>query len=159
MATLVIESNGRIEKTAVYVNGDQFSGIRELMLNVNEDGTFDCVFVYKGDDEKIYTRNVFTEYLDHIQTRDPSFTEEEAQYLQQLSIESTGAIETTTVAINDEMQDGIVSLFVHIKAPDTQKTTGIRRWFGATSTAGRAEFTADITYRNPDDSIVTESVF
>lgn len=159
MATLVIESNGRIEKTAVYVNGDQISGIRELMMNISEDGTFDCILVYRGDDEKAYTRNVFTEYLDHVQTREPAFTEEEAQYLQQLTVESDGDIGNTTVAINDEMQDGIVSLFVHIKAPDTQNVSGIRRWFGGKASAGRTEFTADITYRNADESIVTESVF
>lgn len=159
MATLIVESNGRIEKTAVYVNGEQLDGIRELMVNISEDGTFDCVLVYSGDDGQLYTRNVFTEYADHVRTREPAFTEEEASMLQQLCIDSDGSVESATVSINDEPQDGIVSLFLHIKAPDTQNNGGIRRWFGGSRSAGRAEFTADITYRNADDSIVTESVF
>lgn len=159
MATLIVESNGRIEKTAVYLNGEQLDGIRELMVNISEDGTFDCVLVYTGDDGTQYTRNVFSEYADHVRTREPAFTEEEASMLQQLSIDSDGSVESTTVAINDEPQDGIVSLFLHVKAPDTQKPTGIRRWFGGAGTKGRAEFSADITYRNADDSLVTESVF
>ncbi|MFN4769139.1 MAG: hypothetical protein ACK5JL_03795 [Candidatus Kapaibacterium sp.] len=159
MATVVVESNGRIEKTAVYLNGEQLGGVRELVVNISEDGTFDCVLVYTGDDGQQYTRNPFTEYADHVQTREPAFTEEEASMLQQLSIDSDGSVESTTVCINDEPQDGIVSMFLHIKAPDTQKPTGIRRWFGGARSAGRAEFNADITYRNSDDSIVTESVF
>ncbi|MFM8438803.1 MAG: hypothetical protein ACKOAX_10020, partial [Candidatus Kapaibacterium sp.] len=156
---LVVESNGRIEKTAVYLNGEQLDGIRELMVNINEDGTFDCVLVYTGDDGTQYTRNVFSEYADHVRTREPAFTEEDAVMLQQLAIDSDGSVESTTVAINEEPQDGIVALFLHIKAPDTQNPTGIRRWFGGARSSGRVEFTADITYRNADDSIVTESVF
>ena len=43
MRTISIESNGRLEKTAVYVNGEQVTGIRELLLSIDEEGTFNAI--------------------------------------------------------------------------------------------------------------------
>jgi hypothetical protein len=43
MRTISIESNGRIEKTAVYLNGEQITGIKELLLSIDEEGIFNAI--------------------------------------------------------------------------------------------------------------------
>lgn len=63
MATFGIESNGRLENTAVYYNGEQLAGLRQVLLNLAEDGTFDAVISYRGEDGRLYTKNPFTDYL------------------------------------------------------------------------------------------------
>lgn len=119
MATFGIESNGRLENTAVYYNGEQLAGLRQVLLNLAEDGTFDAVISYRGEDGRLYTKNPFTDYLENIRTMPPSFTEEEARAMQLLVIESDGNIENTLVYLNDEPLEGIVQLFVNISVPDT----------------------------------------
>jgi hypothetical protein len=61
MRELSIESNGSLEKTAVYINGEQISGIHQLMLHINEDGDFDTILVYEGTDKQMYTKNLFSD--------------------------------------------------------------------------------------------------
>jgi len=147
MPEFSIESNGRIEKTAVYYNGDQLRGVREIMLNLDENGAFDAVVQYQGTDEQLHTKQIFADLLENVQTMEPSFTEEEAAQLRLITIRSDGDINNTFVYINDEEQGGIVSLFLHMKAP------------AQTSQDSRPEFKAEITYRNDDDSLSTEGVF
>ncbi|MDQ1265886.1 MAG: hypothetical protein QG635_1038 [Bacteroidota bacterium] len=157
MATFSIESNGRLDKTAVYFNGEQLGGIKEVFLNLDENGTFDAVLQYEGTDKEIHTKQIFTEYLANVRVVEPTFTEEDADELRLLTVESDGEIESSEVLINDEPQEGIVSLFLHIKSAGNKN--GIRSLFGKKNIPEEVEFRAEITYRNEDDSIETEMIF
>ncbi len=158
MATFAIESNGRLEKTAVYYNGEQLGGIREIFLNMDEDGSFDSIIQYEGVNKEIYTKDIFNDHLDNIRVVEPAFTEEEAENLLLLAIESEGDIESTQVYINDEPQEGIVNLNIHIKGTTTKGS--IRNIFKTKSyIPEESEFRAEITYRNEDDSLETEEIF
>lgn len=160
MATFGIESNGRLENTAVYYNGEQLAGLRQVLLNLSEDGTFDALISYRGDDGQLYTRNPFTDYLDHIRTMPPSFTEEEARSMRLLVIESDGDIEHTLVSLDNQPLDGIVQLFVNISLPDVsaqQRRTFFRRQ--ESSLLERAEFKAEFTFREADGRLTTEPIF
>ncbi len=160
MATFGIESNGRLENTAVYYNGEQLAGLRQVLLNIAEDGTFDALISYRGNDGQLYTRNPFTDYLDHIRTMPPSFTEEEAQTLRQLVIESDGNIEHTLVYLDGQPLEGIVHLFVSISVPDAAPPRGFSLFRTRSSEPlERAEFRAEITFREADGSQTTEPVF
>ncbi len=116
MPTFSVESNGRIEQTAVYYNGQQVKGIKEVFLNLDEDGTFDSVIQYEGSDKEIHTKHIFEERLTNVVFTDPSFTEEDIDnlQLQLLTVESQGDIESCIVYHNDEELDGIVSLYLHV---------------------------------------------
>ncbi|TAL69150.1 MAG: hypothetical protein EPN82_07545 [Bacteroidetes bacterium] len=157
MATFAIESNGRIEKTVVYFNGQQLGGIKEIFLNLDEEGTFDGILQYEGTDKQIRTKQIFSEYLENLKIVEPSFTEEEATELQQLKIDSEGDIEDTIVTINDEELEGIVSLFVHIKSAENKN--GISSLFSKNKIPDHVEFKAEITFRNEDDTTETEEIF
>jgi len=160
MAEFSIEGNGRLERTAIYFNGQQLDGVREVFVNISEDGEFDVLLMYVGSDGQSYTKNVFTDYLDNIQTEPAGFTEEEAQSLNLLTIASDGTLDSTMVARNHEEQFGIVRLYVHIKAPSMPEGGGLRSWFGGTKgIPERAEFVAEITYREDNGEQTTESVF
>lgn len=160
MAEFSIEGNGRIERTALYYNGQQLDGVREVFVNISEDGEFDVLLMYVGSDGQSYTKNVFTDYLDNMRTEPPGFTEDEAQALNLVTIISDGTLDSTVVAINDEEQFGIVRLYVHIKAPSVQQGTGLRSWFGGSkSIPERAEFVAEITYREDNGELTTEGLF
>jgi hypothetical protein len=158
MATLGIESNGRIEKTAVYLNGERIRGLKELFLNLDEQGTFDSIIQYEGSDKNLYTKQLFSDVLTYIVTAEPAFTEEEAVNLQYLEIESNGDIESTNILLNEEPLDGIVSLLLHIKAVESEKGT-LKSIFSSKKQIAGAEFKAQITYRNEDDSLETEDIF
>jgi hypothetical protein len=158
MATFSIESNGRLEKTAIYFNGEQIGGVKEIFLNLDENGTFDSIIQYEGTNKQLYSKNIFNEYLENIKIVEPSFTEEEAQSLQLLTIESDGDIENSVVYFNEEQIDGIVSIFVHIKGVSTNN--GLSSIFSfKKNIPEHVEFRADITFRNEDDSIETENIF
>ncbi len=124
MPELSIESNGLLETTAVYYNGTQLKGVRELLLNLDENGAFDAIIQYKGQDGSMYTRNVLQEYLDNVATTEPAFTEEEAQSMRLLTVDSDGTLEGTIIALDGYRQDGIVSLYVHISGPPNVKLIG-----------------------------------
>lgn len=156
MPTFGIESNGRLEKTALYYNGEQLGGVKELFINLDEDGTFDGVIQYEGSDKKIYTKNLFEEHLVNARFVEPSFTEEEAEELHLITIESNGTIESTMVFEYDEPLEGIISLLIHIKGAETKE--GLRSLFSK-KVPEQAEFRAEITFRNEDDSIETENIF
>lgn len=156
MATLAIESNGRIEKTAVYYNGEQVGGLKEIFLNIDEDGTLDAVIQYEGTNSELYTKNIFEDYLDNLKVVPPSFTEEEASQLTLFVVESNGDIENTLLFINNEPLEGVVNLFLHIKS--SKAKSGISSIFKKNIPAD-IEFKADITFRNDDDSIETERIF
>ncbi len=156
MATLTIESNGLLEFTAVYYNGQQIAGLKELFLNLDELGTFDSIIQYEGTDKKIYTKNIFSDYLDNIKVVPPTFSEEEAAGLVAFTVESNGEIENTMIYSNDETLDGVVSVFVHIKA--TKNKTIINSLLNKGNFED-IEFKAHITYRNEDESIETEDIF
>jgi hypothetical protein len=158
MREFSIESNGSLEKTALYFNGEQLGGVRQLMLHISENGDFDTILVYEGTDKTIYTKNIFTDYLDNIKKVPASFTEEDAQYLRLLAVQSDGELETTMVLINGEPQDGIVDLLVSIERGSAPASTGFSL-FKKQEPTGPATFRAEIQYRNADDSLSTESVF
>ncbi len=157
MATFAIESNGRIENTAVYFNGEQIGGVKEIFVNIDEDGTFDSVLQYEGTDKKIYSKDIFNDFLENVRITEPSFTDEEAENLQNITIESNGDLENTEVFINGEFAEGIINLMIHIKGVENK--TGLKAMFGKSHIPERAEFKAEITFRNDDDSIDVEDIF
>lgn len=160
MRTFGIESNGRLENTAVYYNGEQIAGVREIFLNLDENGTFDAVITYEGTDKKLYSKGIFTDYLENLKVRPPSFSEEEAQRLNLLLIDSDGDIENTTLTINDEPLDGVTELFLHIKSGKTGESAGgIKGLFGAEKQADPTTFRAEITYRYDDGTTETQGIF
>jgi hypothetical protein len=160
MPQLSIEGNGRLERTAIYFNGQQLDKVREVFIHISEDGDFDALIMYVGTDGQHYTKNIFTDYLDNVSTEPPGFTEEEAASLQMLTVDSDGSLESTLLVRNDEEQDGVVRLYVHIKAPTVEEGRGLRSWFGGKKNIPeRAEFAAEITYREIDGSLTTEGVF
>lgn len=157
MATFSIESNGRLEKTAVYYNGEQITGIKELFLNMDEDGTFDAIIQYEGSDKKIHTKDIFFDYFHNVKVTEPSFTAEEAKNLRLFTIESDGIIDNTQLFLDGELLDGVVSVFIHIKP--TENKSGLRTLFNKASIPDIVEFRVEITYRNMDDSLETEDIF
>lgn len=158
MAGIGIESNGRIEKTAVYYNGECLKGIKELFINLDEEGTYDGIIQYEGIDKNIHTKNIFSDYMTNLQIADPPFTEEEALNLQLVEIESGGEIESTMVYQNEEPLEGIVSLFIHIKG--TENKNSLRNLFSSRKNIpDEVQFKAQITFRNEDGSIETEDIF
>jgi hypothetical protein len=159
MVELSIESNGRIEKTAVYINGEQIGGIKELMVHISEDGDFNSVIVYEGTDTVIRTKNLFGEYLDNLRTVEPTFSEEEAQYLNLLTIQSEGMLESTFVLLNDMEQEGITELLLHIRRGDAPQGSLWSRIRGQVPSADGATFRAEITYREANGTLSTENVF
>jgi hypothetical protein len=158
MATFAIESNGRLEKTALYYNGEQVGGVKEIFLNLDEDGTFDSIIQYEGMDKQSYTKNIFRDYLTNIKVTEPSFTEEEAAELQIFEIESDGDIENTLVFLNDENLEGVVSILIHIKS--TQESNSLHKFFaGKKYVPDHIEFKAEIVFRNEDNTLETEEIF
>lgn len=157
MATFSIESNGRLEKTAIYFNGEQVGGVKELFINMDEEGTFDAIIQYEGSDKQIHNKHIFNDYLEHLKIVEPSFTEEEAASLRLFTIESDGDIEDTMLYINDEDVDGVVSVFIHIKAAENQ--SGLKSFFKKNNVPDHPEFKAEIVYREFDDSLETEDIF
>ncbi len=157
MPTFSIESNGRIEKTAVYYNGEQLGGVKEVFLNLDEEGTFDAFIQYEGSDKNIYTKNIFTDYFDNVKIVEPSFSEEDSQALRLLTIDSNGDIEDTEVVINGQDEDGIVNLMVHIKP--SKSNSGIKSFFSSKNVPEHSQFVSEITFRYEDDTIETESIF
>jgi hypothetical protein len=159
MPEFSIESNGRLEKTAIYYNGDQLDKVREVFVNMDEDGTFDAIIQYIGSNNELYTKNIFTDYFENVQTEQAGFSEEEAQSLQMVMISSDGDIENSFVVRNGQEQDGIVSLYIHIKAP-THTSGGLARFFGGQKNIPESpEFKAEITYREDDESTTMERIF
>lgn len=159
MPVFEIESNGMIEDTLIHINGRQISGLKEIFVNIDEDGTFDSLIKYTGSDGKLYTKNIFSDFLDNLQLSAPTLTVEEAQNLRPLTIDSDGSLENTIVAIDDYEQDGVVSLFVHIVAPSGIKKPGFTLFKKEESDYSPGNFVAEITYRNTDNSVETEKIF
>lgn len=159
MATFGIESNGRLEKTAVYHNGQQLSGVKEIFLNLDENGTFDAIIQYEGSDKELYTKNIFTEYLENLKIVEPSFSEEEAQELNLLEIDSDGDIESASVYYNNEQLDGLVSLYVHIKGVKPTKSSIRQLFSGKEDLPDHPEFKTEFVFRNEDNTLDTEAIF
>jgi len=157
MATFSVESNGMLEKTAVYYNGQQIGGIKEVFLSIDEEGAFDAFIQYEGLDKKLYTKQIFTDYFEQVKVVEPSFDEDEAEELQLFTVDSDGELDSTVVYYNDEPLEGIVSLTLHIKGTATQ--SGIKSLFKSKEIPDRPVFTTEITFRNEDDTLETESIF
>ena len=158
MAVLSIESNGLLEKTAVYYNGSQVAGIKELLINIDEEYTFDALIQYEGTDKQIYTKHVFSDYLNNLKTVPPSFTEEESQELQLFTVESNGEIGDTVLYINEESLEGVVSLFLHIKA--SKNKSGFLDFLkNKEISSSDVIFKSEISFRNDDGTIDVEEIF
>lgn len=157
MATFGIESNGMLEKTAVYYNGQQVGGIKEVFVSIDEEGGFDAFIQYEGLDKKIYTKQIFTDYFEQVKVVEPSFDDDEAEELQLFTIDSDGDLENTMVYYNDEPLEGIVSLSVHIKG--TANPSGFKTLFKSKEIPDKPVFTSEITFRNEDDTLETETLF
>jgi len=159
MAEFSIESNGLLPNTAVYFNGQQLREVKEIFLNLDEEGTFDAIIQYGGRDGEVYTKSIFNDYLEELQVTSPLFTEEESRQLTLLTVASDGDIESTYVVINGVEQSGIVSLYVHIKAP-TEVEGGLFHFFdGKKDISDRPEFKAEVVYREENDRLTTEGIF
>lgn len=160
MRTITIESNGRIEKTAVYVNGEQITGIRELLISIDEEGTFNGIISFVNTAGNLLTKQLFTDDLSQLQRREAAFSEEEAMDLRTLTIESDGMLENTSVYVNQEFIDGIISVMVHIMIDAPQKKESVfSRIFSKYSPLMETRFISEIVLRNPDGSEIFESIF
>ncbi len=159
MPELSIESNGRLEKTAVYINGEQCRGIKELFLNLDENGTFDAIIQYEGYDNNIHTKRIFRDSLTALKFSPPAFTEEEAKHLNLLQVDSDGDIENTVVAFNGKELEGLISLFLHLRSA-TAPERGIFDMFTNNKYDSEAAvFKSEFVFRNFDDSISREAIF
>lgn len=160
MRTFSIESNGRIERTALYLNGEQLSGVREVFIHVDEDGTFDAVIEYDGSDGETRVKQLFTDYLDKLKVSPPSFTEEDARYLQLLTIESNGDVSDTVLYYNDVPLDGVVDLLIHIRKGESNTSSLFTSLIkGKRTIPDNETFRAEIMFRNDDDSLEMETLF
>ena len=161
MRTITIESNGRIEKTAVYVNGEQISGIRELLISIDEEGTFNAILSFIGITGELHTKQLFTEDLSTMKRKEASFTEIEAQELRSITIESDGTLDNTTVLINNEFAEGIISLSMHILIDMQQQShkSFLKRLFSKEQSFNETRFITEIVFRNPDGSEQIETIF
>src|SRR5437763_12328906 len=98
MGQLSIVSNGRIENTTVCYNGEALGSVQELMVTLDENGTYMPVIQYIGTDHKIYNRQLFSEPLDAVNVMGPAAEFEEAgDGFHELEVESKGDIESTQV--------------------------------------------------------------
>jgi hypothetical protein len=159
MPELIIESNGRLEKTAVYLNGEQLTGIKELFVSLDETGVFDALLSYKGGDGQEYTKSIFTDYLTAVQVTEPSFTYEDAMALQKITVDSDGDIEDTLIAWNDEELDGLISVYVHIKARAEENSSIFDKLMNKKKTPVGVQCKAELVFREEDDSEHLETVF
>lgn len=160
MASFSIESNGRLENTTVYYNGEQLGGVREVFLNLDEDGTFDAILQYVGSNGETYTKQIFEDHLENLVVTEPSLTEEEALSRRILTIDSDGDIADTLVLLDDEPLDGMTNLLVHIKGSAKTGERGIRALFKTKEVVSESiEFRAEATYREDDDTLSTEKIF
>ena len=160
MASFSVESNGRLDNTTIYYNGEQLGGVREVFLNLDEDGTFDAILQYLGTNGDTYTKKIFEDHLENLVVTEPSLTEEEAQSRRILTIDSSGDIEDTLVLVDDEPLDGMTNLLVHIKGTAKSGEKGIRAFFKTKEEVSESiEFRAEATFREDDESLVTEKIF
>jgi len=160
MRTISIESNGRLEKTAVYVNGEQVTGIRELLLSIDEEGTFNAIVSFVSTSGILLTKQVFTDDLSQLQRREVAFSEEEAMDLRSFAIESDGTLDNTSIFMNNEFIDGIISIMIHITIETSQPKKGMfTKLFSKNSTLSQTRFITEIVLRNPDGSELIESIF
>jgi hypothetical protein len=158
MREFSIESNGSLEKTALYVNGEQIGGVHQLMLHISEDGDFDTIIMYEGTDKLMHTKNLFADYLDNVKKVPASFTEEEAEFMRLLTVTSDGSLDTTLVYINEEPQEGIVDLLVQVQR-GSQADRSFTSIFKKAEIGDSPVFRAEVQYRNEDDTLSTELVF
>ena len=156
MPTFAIESDGFLENTAVYYNGKRLSGIKEIFLNMDEEGTFDAYIQYEGTDGETRVRNIFTEYLDEVKTADYTNYGENLNS-RILEIESDGDIESSTLYYDDEPLEGVVRLFVRIKG--TARKSGILSKLFGKDDVEKTIFENEIVFRNEDGSLEKESLF
>ena len=160
MRTISIESNGRIEKTAIYVNGEQVSGISELLISIDEDGTFNTIISFEDQSGNIHTKNLFSDDLSLLKRKDPSFSIEDSIQLQVFTIESDGNLENTSLYMNEEFIEGVISIMIHLKANfHKQKQTLLSSLFSKKQLASEIYFQTEIVYRNSDDTHSIESIF
>ncbi|MCX8055291.1 MAG: hypothetical protein N3A67_06465 [Ignavibacteria bacterium] len=158
MPTFSISSNGRLEKTVVFYNGEQLTGLKEIYININEEGNFEAIIQYQGTDKKTYVFNIFEDYLINLKTTESTLTDLEFENLVTLTIESDGNLENTSVFIDDEYQEGVVSLYVHIKGADNKD--GIRKFLSSKYyIPDTPELYSEIIFRNEDGSFDKEKVF
>lgn len=94
----------------------------------------------------------------NLKTTEPTLTDLELESLITLTIESDGNLENTSVFIDDEYQEGVVSLYVHIKGADNKD--GIRKFLSSKYyIPDTPELFTEIIFRNEDGSIDKEKIF
>jgi len=148
LRTLEIRSSGRLENTTVHLNGEQIVGVRELFLNLKEDGTFDNWITYESTSNEILSKELFREYLADLNVNAEGFAAAGAS----LVFESDGNIDGTTIWRNEQRLDGLVEIFVYLRNVKTG-------WFKWRRDGQEDEFRAEAQFRNQDGSINGETIF
>ena len=100
------------------------------------------------------------DYLENVRTEPPGFSEEEARSLSLFAVISDGELAQTTILRNNEEQNGVVSVYVHVKAPSVPQGGGLRAFFGGQKEIPEhTEFKAEIVYREDNGDLTTEGIF
>ena len=159
MRTITIESNGRLERTAIYVNGEQVAGVRELLISIDEEGTFHSIISLISGSGIQVTKQLFTDDISQLQRKEAAFTSEESFQLQSFSIESDGDLEQTSLFMNDDFVVGVVSIIIHIRIETSQPTKSLFSWFTKHRNVHENVFQTEIVFRNPNGTHSVESIF
>jgi len=159
MRTITIESNGRLERTAIYVNGEQVTGVRELLISIDEEGTFNSIISFIDGRGIQVTKQLFTDDISQLQRKDAAFTSEESSQLQSFSIESDGELEQTSLFMNDEFVEGVISIMIHIKIETSQPSSSLFSLFKKHRNVHQNLFQTEIVFRNSDGTQSVETIF
>ncbi|NBO70714.1 hypothetical protein EBV26_09570 [bacterium] len=160
MRTVTIESNGRIEKTAIYINGEQITGIKELLIAIDEESNFNAIISFEDNIGNVHTKQLFTDDLSSLKRKDPTFSMEDSEYLQSFTIESNGDLQETSLFIKDEFIEGVISILIHIKVDIQDSKTGfLSSIFDKKPKFTNTMFSNEIVFRNPDGTQSIETIF
>jgi hypothetical protein len=149
MRTLDIWSNGLIHQTILCFNSQQLVGVREFLLDLNEDGTFRVLINYEGADGEFRVKNPFTDHL--VSLRTTSLADDDVPR-SVLTIESNGTIESTAISFNQQELSGVVSLLIYMR----RVREGVIHWLRH---GDRDEFVSEITFREADGRLTQEVLF
>lgn len=152
MRMLEIRSNGRLETTTLHLNGEQLVGVRELFIDLKEDGTFDAWLTYENADSQTLSKRLFSEYLEKLRVA-PAGEVTAPLAPRSLVIEGDGEIADTTIALDNERLDGLVELFVYLRRA---QGGGFWKW---KREGEHDEFMATATFRNEDGTLDHDTLF
>lgn len=159
MRTITIESNGRLERTAIYINGEQVTGIRELLISIDEEGTFNSIITFIDKTGIQSTKQLFSDDLSHMKRIEASFTTEDSHQLQSFTVESDGDLEQTSLFMNNEFIEGVISVMIHLKIETQQPSSSLLSIFRKKQLIHENFFQTEIVFRNSDGTQSVETIF